>query len=110
MKENCNMKTPDDYIVVELQRLAATLPLGGVARGVWGGASDPAMHADVIADSRDELVAYVSAELRKRRISVDALVLPALADIVASAMVQQHVFTETITNRSCLAPFVEPAA
>ena len=59
----------------------------------------------------NQLSAYSADELRKRGISLDTRTLSALEEIVATAMIEQHEFTQTITNIACLgAPGMLPVA
>jgi hypothetical protein len=94
----------DEYIELELARMTAMPPLGGVARVVWGRAGIPDEPAGMVAEVGDQISTYIDDELRKRGISPDTRMLSALAEIVATAMIQQHEFTQLITNRSCLFP------
>ena len=101
--------SPDECIELELARMTAMPPLGGVARLGWGRASVPDEHTSIVAEVRDQLSTYIDNELRKRGISPDTGILSALAEIVATAMIKQHEFTELITNRSCLSAIIPPS-
>jgi hypothetical protein len=103
----------DEYIELKLERMAAMPPLGGVTRSVWGWAgSGPTEELALIAEeSGDQLSAFIDNELHKRGVLLDARTLSALVEIVATAMIKQHEFTQTITNIACLgAPGMLPVA
>ena len=92
----------DEYIELKLEWMAAKPPLGGVIVAVYGLAGSPNEPAGILDEAGGQLSAFIDNELHKRGVLLDARTLSALVEIVATAMIKQHEFTQTITNIACL--------
>ena len=92
----------DEYVELKMDQMAALPPLGGVTRTVYMSAGSPNDPADILDEAGDQLSAYIADELKGKSISLDARTLSVLTKIVATAMIEQHEFTQTITNITCL--------
>jgi hypothetical protein len=92
----------DELIECKLERMAAKPPLGGVIVAVYGLAGSPNEPAGILDEAGDLLSTYIDDDLKANGISLDARTLAVLAKIVATAMIKQHEFTQSITSIALL--------
>jgi len=96
------MNMTDEDIDKMRETMAATSPLGAVANRVWGGASDlPALHEELIDEIDGAIRAHVISEAAAKGWAPRAWnsqLLAGITKLVARAMIEQNLFTETITE------------
>jgi len=93
-----------DEDIDSMRETMATTPIGAIADAVWGVADDPDEHEELIADSNGAIREYVISEAAAKGWAPgNEQQLAGIIELIAKAMIAQHLFTGTIT----LSPFME---
>jgi hypothetical protein len=99
-------ETDDDIDEIRATLVAAS-PLGAVADRIWGMASDPSLHDQLIGELADAIHTHIVSEAVADGWGPktwDARLLTGIAVLVARVMIAQHEFTDKVTTSICMTP------